>query len=315
MTGYAAGPAPGSGLPTRPPRLVATDLDGTLLHSDGTVSERSRAALAAADAAGIGTVFVTARPPRWMDPLASLVSGHGTVLCGNGAFVYDVPSRTVVSDIGFAHAELVGLVTGLRDRFPRAGFAVERRDGIRVVRGYVSPHGEDLPDEIHVDSIEDLDDVPVGKLLVTCPSMGDEEFLARVREVVGARGIVAFSGAGGLAEVSAPGVTKAATLARWCDRLGVAPADVWAFGDMPNDLPMLRWAGVSFAVANAHPDVLAAATHICPANDDDGVAQVIEGALARRPGSRPTAEGTPTPRADGRPPAAGRPTKGPLPNH
>ena len=99
--------------------------------------------------------------------------------------------------------------------------------------------------------------MPVGKLLVTCPTMDGEEFLARVREVVGTRGIVAFSGVDGLAEVSAPGVTKAAALARWCDELGIAAVEVWAFGDMPNDLPMLTWAGVSFAVANAHPDVLA----------------------------------------------------------
>jgi hypothetical protein len=269
-------------LPSDRPRLVATDLDGTLLRSDGTVSGRSRAAITAADAAGVEVVLVTARPPRWIDAVADLVSSHGTVLCGNGAFVYDVPTATVVSDIGFGHEELVGLVAGLRAWLPRAGFAVERRDGMRIERGYRSPHGEEPPEQLQVDSLEDLDEVPVGKLLVTCSSMGDEEFLARVREVVGARGIVAFSGVGGLAEISAPGVTKAAALRRWCAHLGIDAAGVWAFGDMPNDLPMLTWAGVSFAVANAHPEVLAAATHTCPANDDDGVAQVLEAALRLR---------------------------------
>ena len=273
-------------LPPRRPRLVATDLDGTLVRSDGSVSDRSRAALAAADDAGIEVVIVTARPPRWIDALADLVSGHGTVLCGNGAFVYDVPSRTVVSDTGFGHSELVALVSGLRSWMPEAGFAVERRDGMHAERGYCSPHGETLPERFRVDSLGDLDDVPVGKLLVTCPSMEGEEFLTRVREVVGSRGIVAFSGVGGLAEVSAPGVTKAAALTRWCDRLGIAAADVWAFGDMPNDLPMLTWAGVSFAVANAHPDVLARVTHTCPANDEDGVAQVLERALGLPPPRR-----------------------------
>lgn len=266
-------------LPSRRPRLVATDLDGTLVRSDGTVSDRSRAALVDVDEAGIEVVIVTARPPRWIDGLADLVAGHGTVLAGNGAFVYDVPTRKVVSDNGFERNELLSLVAGLRAWMPRAGFAVERRDGMRAERGYVSPHGEDLPDRIRVEALEDLDDVPVGKLLVTCPSMGDAEFLTHVREVVGVRGNVAFSGVSGLAEISAPGVTKAAALARWCERLGIAAADVWAFGDMPNDLPMLTWAGVSFAVANAHPDVLARTTHRCPANDDDGVAQVLEAAL------------------------------------
>ncbi len=271
---------PGLSLPAHRPQLVATDLDGTLVRSDGSVSPRSRAALVAVDEAGIGVVIVTARPPRWVDGLAELVSGHGTVLAGNGAFVYDVPSRRVVSDVGFGHEELVGLVVGLRQWLPRAGFAVERRDGMTVERGYRSPHGEDLSEQAHVDILEELDEVPVGKLLVTCPTMDHEEFLARVREVVGTRGIVAYSGVPGLAEVSAPGVTKAAALARWCGDLGIPAAEVWAFGDMPNDLPMLTWAGVSFAVANAHPQVLAGTTHTCPANDEDGVAQVLEQALA-----------------------------------
>jgi hydroxymethylpyrimidine pyrophosphatase-like HAD family hydrolase len=79
-----------------------------------------------------------------------------------------------------------------------------------------------------------------------------------------------------LAEITGPGVTKAAGLARWAGDLGVGPTDVWAFGDMPNDLPMLRWAGRSYAVANAHPDVLAAASHRCPANSQDGVAWALE---------------------------------------
>ncbi len=108
--------------------------------------------------------------------------------------------------------------------------------------------------------------------------MAEEQFLVAVGRVVGTRGIVSYSGADGLAEISAPGVTKAAALAAWCRRLHVAAADVWAFGDMPNDLPMLTWAGTSFAVANAHPDVLAMADHTCPSNDEDGVAQVLESA-------------------------------------
>ena len=93
---------------------------------------------------------------------------------------------------------------------------------------------------------------------------------------MGERGHLAYSGAHGLAEINPRGVTKAVALEQWCGRLGIAAADVWAFGDMPNDLPMLRWAGVGYAVANAHPDVLAEADAVCPANDDDGVAATLE---------------------------------------
>ncbi len=81
----------------------------------------------------------------------------------------------------------------------------------------------------------------------------------------------------GLVEISAVGVTKATALARIADELGVAAADVVAFGDMPNDLPMLRWAGTSYAMANGHPDLLAAADHVAPTNDEDGVARVLAG--------------------------------------
>ena len=94
-------------------------------------------------------------------------------------------------------------------------------------------------------------------------------------EVVGDRAEVGFSGALGLAEMTAPGVTKASGLAAWCDERGVSAAEVWACGDMPNDLPMLRWAGRAFAVANAHTDVLAIADEVIASNDDDGVASLL----------------------------------------
>jgi hydroxymethylpyrimidine pyrophosphatase-like HAD family hydrolase len=76
--------------------------------------------------------------------------------------------------------------------------------------------------------------------------------------------------------MSAYGVTKASALAALAARRGIKPEDVVAFGDMPNDLPMLSWAGMSYAVSNAHPDVLAAVNHVTAANNDDGVAAVIE---------------------------------------
>jgi hydroxymethylpyrimidine pyrophosphatase-like HAD family hydrolase len=75
-------------------------------------------------------------------------------------------------------------------------------------------------------------------------------------------------------------VSKAAALARWCKTSDIDAADVWAFGDMLNDLTMLAWAGRSFAVANAHRDVLAAVTDVCASNDDDGVARSLEAAIA-----------------------------------
>ena len=79
-----------------------------------------------------------------------------------------------------------------------------------------------------------------------------------------------------LIEISAMGVSKASGLARLCRRLHIDREDVIAFGDMPNDLPMLAWAGHAVAVANAHPQVIAAADEVTAANDESGVAQVLE---------------------------------------
>jgi hydroxymethylpyrimidine pyrophosphatase-like HAD family hydrolase len=262
----------GAGL--RRPRLVATDLDGTLLRSDGTGSKRTAEALRAVQAAGIRTVLVTARPPRWLDPLADLVGDGGVAICGNGAFVYDVPHRNVLSHQGIQPAAVAEIVADLRRELPGVTFAAERATGFALEEAYESEHP--VPVDAVRGPIPTADGGVVGKLLGRHPSIPEAEFLKRVAEVVGERGIVAYSGAGGLAEIPAPGVTKAAGLEAWCAELGLDAADVWAFGDMPNDLPMMVWAGTSFAVANAHPDVVAAADQVCPSNDEDGVAQVLE---------------------------------------
>ena len=260
------------------PRLIATDLDGTLLRSDGTVSSRSVDALRAVADAGLETVLVTARPPRWLDELAHVVGTRGVAICGNGAFRYDVAERRVFGVRSIPREVVTEIVLDLRDQLPGTGFAAERHTGLAAESMFAAIH--DHPESlVTTPAIERLDDALVGKLLARNPHLTDDEFITAVTEIVGDRAVVAFSGAGGLAEVSAKGVTKAAALAGWCAELGIDAGEVWAFGDMPNDLPMLLWAGRSFAVANAHPEVLAAATDHAPANDDDGVAQVLEGLL------------------------------------
>lgn len=256
------------------PRVIATDLDGTLLRSDGSLSDRTREAIAAVEAAGIDIVFVTARPPRRLDDLADAVGGHGIALCGNGAFVYDVTSRTVTEQYPFEGPVLLDLVDDLRQKIPDIAFAVERADGIG--REEIFAYGSEQHPSHGVGHFTELASSPVGKLLGRCESLESDLFLERVLAVLDGRAELGFSGASGLAEITAPGVTKAAGLARWCAARGVGADEVWAFGDMPNDVPMLEWAGTSFAVGNAHADVLALAHHLCPANDDDGVAHTLE---------------------------------------
>jgi Cof subfamily protein (haloacid dehalogenase superfamily) len=266
-------------VPARRPRLIATDLDGTLLRPDGSISERTRRALSDLAGVGIELVFVTARPPRWVDHLADLAGEHGTVLCVNGAVVYDVAQRSVIEAHGIPPTTVRAIAADLRQALPGIGFAAELADGIHPEREYPALHPADVPPAGAYGPIEDVDQ-PVAKLLARSLQVPEAEFLHRFAHIVGGRAQVTYSGAGGLAEIGPVGVTKASALISWCAARGISGDDVWAFGDMPNDLPMLAWAGTSFAVANAHPDVLAAASHRCPSNADDGVARVIESLTA-----------------------------------
>ena len=161
---------------------------------------------------------------------------------------------------------------------PGTAFAVETAEGFGREADFVDPYPP-LPG-MPVGPLDQLVAQPAGKLLARNETLAPEVFLDRVRDLLGGQAVLAYSGADGLAEISAPGVTKAAALADWCERLDVAAETVWAFGDMPNDLSMLTWAGRGHAVANAHPEVLAAADAVCPSNDDDGVARTLEAVLA-----------------------------------
>ncbi|MDQ1535740.1 MAG: hypothetical protein QOE58_133 [Actinomycetota bacterium] len=256
---------------------MATDLDGTLLRSDGTCSERTRAALLALERAGVQVVLVTARPPRWLHGLADVVGEHGLALCCNGAFVYDVRGRQVLNEHCMAAKDVAEIAVDLRNALPGIVFGVESRVGFGRERDYLDDYT--MPSDVSAASIEELLDPLPGKVLARCDDLPEAQFHLTVKDVVGDRAVVSYSGASGLAEISALGVTKAAALADWCLALGIDSADVFAFGDMPNDLAMLRWAGRSFGVANAHPDVLEIVDEVCASNDQDGVAQVLEALL------------------------------------
>lgn len=268
---------------TARPRLVATDLDGTLLDADGLVSPRTQRALAGVAAAGITTVFVTARPPRWLHPLESSLDEHGIAICGNGAFVYRVGDRTMLQATGIERDVLASLVRDIRAAVPEAGFAAETDRGAHVDRAFADAR-QMMPSGVRdVTAVQaPIEEVrgTVGKLLVRSPELESatrcEAAVEAIAEIVGGRAEVAFSGAVGLAEIGPLGVTKASTLATFCRMRGIAAHEVWAFGDMPNDLPMLAWAGRSFAVGNAHPDVRAAATDHIGRHDEDGVAATLE---------------------------------------
>ena len=255
-------------------KLVATDLDGTLLRSDGTVSPRTRGVLDQLERRGVLVVFVTGRPIRWMESLWEHVGDHGIAVCSNGGIVYDVAAHQVRSyrpipvDVGLE------VVERLRGGIPGSTFALERTTGFAKEPDFRERYA--VPDGLDVGPIGEILDELTVKLLVRHEELDPEEFWLATDRLVGDLVTTTWSSTGALVEISAAGVTKATTLELLCEELGVDALDVVAFGDMPNDLPMLAWAGTSFAMAGAHPTVLDLADHVAPGHDDDGVAAVLE---------------------------------------
>jgi Cof subfamily protein (haloacid dehalogenase superfamily) len=257
------------------PRFVATDLDGTIVPWDGVISDRTVRALQRVEALGVPVVFVTGRPPRWMSEIAERTGHTGLAICANGALVYDLHSEQVVDHFPLSVEVGLDVARRLRAALPDVRFAVETLDGFAHEPAY-----QPRWDVGQASSVAGIDDIYGGtevvKLLARHEELDADALLAAAREVVGDVAELTHSSQSGLLEISATGVSKATTLARVCEQQGVDAADVVAFGDMPNDLPMLAWAGTSYAVEGAHPDVLAAVSHRAPAAEDDGVAQVLE---------------------------------------
>jgi Cof subfamily protein (haloacid dehalogenase superfamily) len=253
---------------------VATDLDGTVVRSDGTINDRTREALARVEEAGGLLVLVTGRPPRWMAPIVEATGHRGVAICANGALVYDLHTSTVVRHSLMSADAIRQVVEALRRDVPGIAFAVERHDTGFAHEPSYRPRW-DSSDPKSIRPLEELLADGAVKLLGRHDGMDADELLAVAHRSVGELGTLTHSSSDGLLEISAVGVSKASALATLAEEHSIDAADAVAFGDMPNDLPMLAWAGLGIAVANAHPEVLAAADEVVGSNDDDGVAETL----------------------------------------
>ncbi|MFF8593884.1 Cof-type HAD-IIB family hydrolase [Streptomyces sp. NPDC015220] len=268
----AAG-APVAGPP--PFRLVATDLDGTLLRSDQSVSERTLRALARAAGAGAHHLVVTGRPATACKQYLAALGYRGLAVCGQGAQLYDAGADRLLTsaslDLDLARsvverveAALGPLELGVVTAPPESRFKVTPRFGERV------RHGWDVTADRRL-----LWSDPIDKLVLHHPGVPEDELEAEARRLCGDEVTVVHS-VQGMVEVLPPGTTKAAGVERAARLLGLDAAGTVAFGDMPNDIPLLAWAGHGVAVANAHPALRAMADEVAPGNDEDGVAVVLE---------------------------------------
>jgi Cof subfamily protein (haloacid dehalogenase superfamily) len=269
-------------VPQRPIRLIATDVEGTLLRDDRTISDYTRTVLHTVREAGIAFVLVTARPPRSARLLASEFDITGLAICCNGALVYDLDHDTILSQRAIAPECALAFAERLRATVPDVVFACEVGLRYGCEPGYAALRPPTQMQGAWRASLRELCAAPVTKLLALHPLLTAAELLSIAQGV--AEGAVTCTRSDlPLIEVSAAGVDKGSTLAQLCASLNITADDVVAFGDMPNDLAMLAWAGYGVAVANADPLVLAVADALTGANNDDGVAVMIAALLALPP--------------------------------
>jgi Cof subfamily protein (haloacid dehalogenase superfamily) len=258
--------------------LVATDIDGTLIHTDGTISARTTDVLARLADEGVPVVLVTGRPVRWLRQLYDQLAEPLPAICANGAVVYDPDTDEILHTAPLQTDLLVEVARRLRDLVPDVCLAVEVQDG------WAFRHEQQWP--MHFDgehhavrviaAPEELTSVPAVKLLARSGGSDADSFAELVSGSLAGLAETTHSSSSALVEISAAGVTKAAGLAWLCDREAIAADQVIAFGDMPNDLPMLAWVGHSVAVGNAHDAVRAVADEVTATNDEDGVAAYLE---------------------------------------
>ncbi len=268
------------------PELVASDVDGTLLDPMERITERTGRMVNAVVAAGVPFVLVSGRPPRWIPPVSEAAGLTGYAVCANGATVYDIGEDEVLSVRGLDPIQLGDIVHAVSAALPEIAVSTERTEvGSPLKESYAmeaefqnpwgDPHGvEGAATEL---TRAEVLGKTATKLLIRHRGMTSDRLAAAVHEVVGDMPLeLTYSSNQGLLEVSAAGVTKASGLELVCDLVGVPAERVVAFGDMPNDVPMLRWVGHGVAMANAHPDLLAVADEVTAPNSEDGVAQVLE---------------------------------------
>jgi hypothetical protein len=264
------------------PDLIASDVDGTLLDDDEKITARTRDAVHAAVAAGTQFVLATGRPPRWVQPVVDALGFAPMAVCANGAVIYD-PSTDRILSARTLSTDVLGELAEIATRvIPGAGLAVERV-GVSAhdaaTPQFVSSPGYEHawlnPDNTEV-SIEDLLSAPAVKLLIRKAGALSSDMAAVLAKYVGLQGDITYSTNNGLVEVVPIGISKATGVEQLARPHDINAENVVAFGDMPNDVPMLEWAGLGVAMGNAHPDAVAAADEVTAPNTEDGLARVLE---------------------------------------
>ena len=264
-------------------RLLALDLDGTLLDPNGVVTPRSVEALRAARAAGVTVVIASGRPPFLAaDIVAALpdVVSHGVM--ANGSIVCTLPDATPLRTVQYPIELAVGAVRLLRRLDPGYAFALATATGFASEAGFSERMRSTAEIPVSEDALEvAIDATEARRLMVWNRTIGTHELLDHLPTLLGEELCVGHLGADA-AEILPRGVDKASGLRWLCEHLDVDCADVVAIGDEYNDHDMLRWAGHGVAMGNADPVTQAVADSVTLTNAEDGVAVAVERLLRER---------------------------------
>lgn len=258
------------------PKLVALDVDGTIVDSDNELSDPVRDAIVAIRDAGIETVISTGRAINGvMDTVGKLGFDRGLAVASNGAVVFrysddDVDPVEVIHSVTFDASDAVRRVL---EEVPDAIVAVEQvGSGFRVNRPF--PEAE-FSDQWVIDDIETLIAEPVTRVVIRSTDHTPAEFTAIVHDL-GLTGTNYFIGYSAWLDLAPEGVSKASGLDVVCERLGFTAADVLAVGDGNNDLEMLQWAGRGVAMGQSPDRVKAVADAVTGSIDEDGLATELQ---------------------------------------
>ncbi|MDR2896659.1 MAG: HAD family hydrolase [Propionibacteriaceae bacterium] len=275
-----------------PIAIIATDLDGTFLGADHWPTPLNVEALHRAQDAGVRIVFATGRPARWVRLIEPLAGLDIDLIASNGAAVSKLGVQGFRRLSPLPGDDTLALIADLRAEWRDLTFAAEYDQGWGRMADY-----PELPDAEASDMAADLVVEqpralikPEGRLPLKLLIRGagrplpTDELFSRVDPLVAGRLNLTFSLVhdNGFLELSAPGVSKASALQDLLADYGLAASQLAAFGDMPNDLEMLRLAGRPFAMGNAHPLVLAEGFEQADLNSQSGFGKAVMALLAEQ---------------------------------
>jgi len=274
-------------------KLIALDLDGTLLDADhATVPPRNIAALRRAERAGAAIAIASGRSWSLIRDVARQLDCVRYGITANGAYVLDVQTgksvvrRSMEADQCIRIVQLLRRLDLVYELYVNGEHYVQRSDLGQMERFTLSPAFTKVFTEgltVAEDMLEALaQNGPAEKCDVFQVPEDKRQALLDGLQEIGPFQIADALG-GGNVEFTANRVSKATALASLADMLGLEPKQVMAFGDADNDREMLRWAGWSFAMSNAAPAAKADARYLAPAHTEAGVGQIIECFLSPGP--------------------------------